>query len=106
MARRDYDKEKEALKTFLMEYCVQDVQGHKTFKYSNQLTKLAHREKVTMHIDLDDLSDFNDELATEVINNTRRYTMLVSDIVYELLPTFVQGDVIAKDALDVYIEHR
>ncbi|XP_066144848.1 DNA replication licensing factor Mcm7 [Euwallacea fornicatus] len=106
MVRRDYDTEKETLKRFLTEYCVQDTHGNKNFKYSNQLTKLAHREQTSMHVELDDLSDFNDELANDVINNTRRYILLLSDIVYELLPTFIQGEVAAKDALDVYIEHR
>lgn len=106
MVRRDYDKERDTLKTFLMEYCTQDDRGNKTFKYSNQLTKLAHREQVAIYIELDDLSDFDHELGNEVINNTRRYSSLISDIVYELLPTFVQRGVVAKDALDVYIEHR
>ncbi|KAF7284013.1 hypothetical protein GWI33_022635 [Rhynchophorus ferrugineus] len=106
MVRRDYDKEADSFKTFLTEYCVQGNDGKKHFKYSEQLTKLAHREQTAMYIELDDLYDFNEDLANEVINNTRRYSILVSDIIFELLPTFVQKDVIAKDALDVYIEHR
>ncbi|XP_028155509.1 DNA replication licensing factor Mcm7 [Diabrotica virgifera virgifera] len=106
MARRDYDKDKEQLKTFLMEYCVQDVSGVKIFKYSNQLTKLAHREQVAMWIELDDVNDFDDDLARAIQANTRRYSTILGDIVFDLLPTFVQKDVIAKDALDVYIEHR
>ncbi|KAJ8955589.1 hypothetical protein NQ318_001419 [Aromia moschata] len=106
MSRRDYEKDKEQLKTFLMEYCVQDVQGNKNFKYSNQLTKLAHREQIAMHVELDDVSEFDDDLATAIISNTRRYSTILSDIVYEILPSFIQRDVIAKDALDIYIEHR
>ncbi|XP_072389053.1 DNA replication licensing factor Mcm7 [Diabrotica undecimpunctata] len=106
MARRDYDKDKEQLKTFLMEYCIQDVSGSKNFKYSNQLTKLAHREQVGMWIELDDVNDFDDDLARAIQSNTRRYSTILGDIVFDLLPTFVQKDVIAKDALDVYIEHR
>lgn len=89
-----------------MEYCIQDERGNKNFKYSNQLTKLAHRDQVSMCIELDDVSDFNDDLAIAMKTNTRRYVNLVSDIVFEMLPTFVQKDVVAKDALDVYIEHR
>ncbi|CAG9835322.1 unnamed protein product [Diabrotica balteata] len=106
MARRDYDKDKEQLKTFLMEYCIQDVSGSKNFKYSNQLTKLAHREQVGMWVELDDVNDFDDDLARAIQSNTRRYSTILGDIVFDLLPTFVQKDVIAKDALDVYIEHR
>ncbi|XP_056636965.1 DNA replication licensing factor Mcm7 [Diorhabda sublineata] len=106
MDRRDYDADKEQLKIFLLEYCVQDNSGNKYFKYSNQLTKLAHREQVGMWIELDDISEFNDDLAKAIQENTRRYNVMMSDIVFELLPTFVQKDVVAKDALDVYIEHR
>nr|XP_032514053.1 DNA replication licensing factor Mcm7 [Danaus plexippus plexippus] len=31
---------------------------------------------------------------------------MVSDVVYEMLPEYKQREVVAKDALDVYIEHR
>lgn len=89
-----------------MEYCVQDSRGNKHFKYSEQLSKLAHREQIAIYIELDDVNDFDDELANAIVTNTRRYNNLVSDIIYEILPSFVQKDVIAKDALDVYIEHR
>lgn len=106
MGRRDYDKERDLLKTFLLEFCTQNSDGVKNFKYSNQLTLLAHREQIALQVELDDLHTFDEELTKEVIENTRRYTTLLSDIVFELLPTFVEKDVVAKDALDVYIEHR
>ncbi|CAH1368472.1 hypothetical protein MTP99_009899 [Tenebrio molitor] len=106
MARRDYDKDKETIKTFLMEFCTQDGSGHKNFKYSNQLTKLAHREQVALYVDLDDVHDHDEELGKAIINNTRRYTNLVSEVVFDLLPNFVEHEIVAKDALDVYIEHR
>jgi DNA replication licensing factor MCM7 len=106
MARRDYDKDKETIKTFLMEFCTQDGSGHKNFKYSNQLTKLAHREQVALYVDLDDVHDHDEELGKAIINNTRRYTNLVSEVLFDLLPNFVEHEIVAKDALDVYIEHR
>lgn len=89
-----------------MEFCIQDGSGHKNFKYSNQLTKLAHREQTALVIELDDVHDHDDELALAIISNTRRYGNIMSDVVFELLPTFVDHEVVAKDALDVYIEHR
>lgn len=89
-----------------MEFCITDLQGSKNFKYSNQLTKLAHREQVAMWVELDDVNDFDDELADAILSNTRRYCNLLSDIVFDVLPTFIRKEVIAKDALDVYIEHR
>ncbi|OWR43100.1 minichromosome maintenance complex component 7 [Danaus plexippus plexippus] len=62
--------------------------------------------KVDFIVELDDLHEANEELAEAVIKNTRRYTNMVSDVVYEMLPEYKQREVVAKDALDVYIEHR
>lgn len=108
MAKRgvtNYEKNAESLKTFFTEYCVQK-RGGKTFKYAEQLTKIAHREEVSFIVELDDLEDHNPDLAEACKNNARRYANMISDIVFELLPTFKQHEVPAKDALDVYIEHR
>lgn len=96
----------ELFKTFFLEFCEQDSSGHKNFKYSNQLTKIAHREQVALYVDLDDVYDYNEDLGDAISQNTRRYTNMVSDVVFDLLPTFKTHDVAAKDALDVFIEHR
>ncbi|XP_026280371.1 DNA replication licensing factor Mcm7 [Frankliniella occidentalis] len=103
---RDYDADKEKLKQFLKEFCTQDDEGRKQFKYATQLTNLAHREQVSLTIDLDDLEDFDSDLAASVIDNTRRYSQLVGDVVSELLPLFKEKEIADKDTLDVYIEHR
>ncbi|KAB0798440.1 hypothetical protein PPYR_09433 [Photinus pyralis] len=105
MARRDYEKDKASLKTFLIEYCEQNGSS-KNFKYANQLTKLAHREQVALHIELEDLYNFDEELVEAVKNNARRYNNMISDVVYDLLPTFKEHEVVSKDALDVYIAQR
>lgn len=76
------------------------------FKYAAQLTNLAHRDQTALTIELDDLNDFNDNLVEAVVQNTRRYAKLFSDVVSELLPTYKERTIIAKDSLDVYIEHR
>lgn len=59
-----------------------------------------------MTIDLDHLAEFNDGLAEAVVGNSRRYAAMFSDVVAEMLPNFKEREVHAKDALDVYIEHR
>lgn len=94
------------MKTFFGEFCTQTEDGSKDFKYVRQLTSLAHREQSAMYIELDDLNQFDDELTTAVLSNTRRYENLISDLVYEILPNYKQKEVPAKDSLDVYIEHR
>ncbi|XP_034482454.1 DNA replication licensing factor Mcm7 [Drosophila innubila] len=106
MARRDYAQDRESIKTFLAEFCKCDDDGKKEFVYGSQLVKLAHREQVLITIDLDDLAEFNESLAEAVIENCRRYASIFSDVIAELLPSYKQQEVHAKDALDVYIEHR
>ncbi|XP_063223755.1 DNA replication licensing factor Mcm7 [Bacillus rossius redtenbacheri] len=106
MPSKDYVTDREQLKQFLMEFATVDDSSQKHFKYAAQLENIAHREQVALTLELDDLSEFDAGLADAVVGNTRRYVALVSDIVHELLPTYRRHEVVAKDALDVYIEHR
>lgn len=62
--------------------------------------------QVVMCIDLDDLYEYNDSLVDAIITNTRRYTALFADVILELLPSYKERSTLAKDSLDVYIEHR
>lgn len=40
------------------------------------------------------------------MQNTRRYSNMFSEVILELLPQYKERNVVAKDSLDVYIEHR
>ncbi|XP_075236281.1 minichromosome maintenance 7 [Lycorma delicatula] len=102
----DYVLEKENVKNFLMEFCTEDDDHMKVFKYSNQLTNLAHREQVAIYIEIDDVESYNSRLAESIANNTKRYTLLFSEVIFELLPQYKEKEVVAKDSLDIYIEHR
>ncbi|XP_067014629.2 DNA replication licensing factor Mcm7 [Anabrus simplex] len=106
MAAKDYVSDHEKIKQFLMEFSSVDGEGRKEFKYAHQLTNIAHREQIALTIDLDDVRDFEPDLVDSIVKNTRRYTTLFADVVAELLPVYKQKEVVAKDALDVYIEHR
>lgn len=57
-----------------------DKTGNKCFKYREQLTKLAHREQISLVIELDDLKSFDDELAEAVSLNTRRYVNMLLNV--------------------------
>lgn len=70
------------------------------------MTRLAHREQVNITIDLDDLADYNESLAQAIQQNTRRYAVFFANTIQELLPNYKEREVVAKDSLDVYIEHR
>ncbi|XP_052005836.1 DNA replication licensing factor mcm7-A-like isoform X1 [Xyrauchen texanus] len=106
MAPKDYTAEKEKCKRFLQEFYSEDDSGKKVFKYGAQLVSLAHREQVALVVDLDDVAEEDPELVESVCENTKRYTTLFADAVHELLPEYREREVVAKDALDVYIEHR
>lgn len=106
MPPRDYTAEKEKIKTFLQEFYADGADGGKDFVYGQQLVKLAHREQVGLWIDLDDIHDHDPDLADAITENARRYTNLFADIVQDILPDYREREVIHKDALDVYIEHR
>ncbi|XP_055374090.1 DNA replication licensing factor Mcm7 [Condylostylus longicornis] len=106
MARRDYIQDKEAIKNFLQEFCESDDDGRKIFKYAAQLARLAHRDQILMTIDLDDVADVNESLSDAIVNNTRRYLSIFSEVIMELIPSYKERDNVAKDALDIYIEHR
>lgn len=96
----------ESIRNFLSEFCTSDADGNKIFKYAAQLTRLAHREQVNITIDLDDLADHNESLAEAIQQNTRRYINFFATVIQEMLPNYKERDVVAKDSLDVYIEHR
>lgn len=105
MPSRDYIAEKDKIKTFLRDFYVDNDAG-KNFVYSKQLKNLAHREQVSLVIDVDDIVDFDPDLADGIVDNTQRYTLIFGEAVQELLPEFKEREVVSKDALDIYIEHR
>ncbi|XP_017389119.1 DNA replication licensing factor MCM7 isoform X1 [Cebus imitator] len=106
MALKDYVLEKEKVKKFLQEFYQDDELGKKQFKYGNQLVRLAHREQVALYVDLDDVAEDDPELVDSICENARRYAKLFADAVQELLPQYKEREVVNKDVLDVYIEHR
>lgn len=62
--------------------------------------------QIEINIELDDLHEFNESLVEAIMQNTRRYSNLFSEVILELLPQYKERNVVAKDSLDVYIEHR
>ncbi|XP_058828306.1 DNA replication licensing factor Mcm7 [Topomyia yanbarensis] len=104
--QRDYAADKETIKSFLTEFHKEDDDGKKVFIYARQMTNVAHRDQVGVTVDLDDVSSYNDQLAEAIQKNARRYVKLFSDTIFELLPSYKERDVISKDPLDIYIEHR
>jgi len=107
MAKKtDYEAVKLKLKEFLTNFHSSDENGRKVFKYAQQITQIAHREQNSLTVDLDDVAEFDPDLAEAVRGNTRRYVMLLEDVVDELIPEYKEREPTVKDALDVYIAHR
>jgi len=57
-------------------------------------------------VDLDDVAEFDPELAEQIVENARRYTLIFGEAIQEMLPNYKEHEFEAKDALDVYISHR
>lgn len=57
-------------------------------------------------MDLDDLHEANEDLADAVKQNTRRYTNMVSDIVYEMLPDYKHREVMLLQLTIVFIKKK
>ena len=102
-----YDEAKTRLKAFLAEYHTRDPKtGKKDFVYARQLTAISHRDQVELSVDIDHLADHDPELADAVRSNVRRYVLLTSEAVSEMLPDYREREAPARDSLDVYIHHR
>jgi len=101
-----HDEAKSRLKSFLIEFCIRDSRGKKDHVYGHQLTKIANRDQVELTIDLEHVQEHDPQLAEAIRNNVRRYVLLSSEAIAEMLPDYREGEPPAKDALDVYIHHR
>ncbi|CAG7818629.1 unnamed protein product [Allacma fusca] len=113
-----YDVDKESIREFLSLFYVDNAPGagggkrggSKDFKYAKQLTALANREQTAITVELDDLAEYvqatNETLVDNIEKNARRYVSILGECVAELLPSFKTRETSAKDALDVFVEHR
>lgn len=106
MATKDYQAQRDKIRTFLSEFYLDSDDGGKDFIYGQQLTQLAHRDQVSMTIELDDVSDYDADLGEAVLENSKRYERMFADVVQEMLPEYKQREPSVKDSLDVFIEHR
>ncbi|XP_064639255.1 DNA replication licensing factor mcm7-B-like [Lineus longissimus] len=106
MPPRDYEAEREKIKSFLAEFYLDADDGGKEFVYGRQLMNIAHREQVGFTIDLDDITDHDPDMADAILENTKRYEKIFGDVIQEMLPEYKEREPTHKDALDVYIEHR
>jgi len=103
--KTDYGAVKAKLKEFLSDFTTLDDNGRKVFKYASQITNIAHREQDSITIDLDEVAEFDEDLAEAIRGNTRRYVLLLEEAIDELIPNYKEREPISKDALDVYINH-
>ncbi|KAF0689972.1 Aste57867_18616 [Aphanomyces stellatus] len=96
----NYNEEKEKCLNFLRNF-VCSLSG--TRKYADMLQEIADRQRTTIDISLDDVSNFdNDEgFVRNIMRNARRYVTLFSDAVDEILPPPSRDITEAHDVLDV-----
>ncbi|KAF8298255.1 ATP dependent DNA helicase [Clavulina sp. PMI_390] len=78
-------------------------------KYMKQLQAIANRERQTLEISLEDVSEFQQgihELVSRIIQNARRYAMLFSEVVDDLMPSSTKDVSNDDDVLDVILHQR
>lgn len=103
----DIEKETETLKSFFTEYYKHDPNtGAKVFPYKDLLTKIVHREKIQAEIDIEEVEEYDADLAKSIQKNAYRYQVLIAQIFDKILPEFRERDVAYRDNLDVYIKQR
>jgi len=106
MAKKtDYEALKTKLKEFLSDFTTTDDEGRKQFKYASQITNIAHREQDSITIHLDDVAEFDEELAEAIVENARRYIQLLEEAIDELIPSYKEREPTIKDSLDFYLNH-
>ena len=52
------------------------------------------------------MAEYDADLAEQIVENGRRYTLIYGQAIHEMLPNYKEHEVEAKDTLDVYISHR
>ena len=76
----NYEEEKNKLKRFMAEFHTKNDRGHKVFVYAQQLTNIAHREQVSLTLDLDHVAEFDPELGKHykiyLISNSKWFNPL------------------------------
>lgn len=106
MEFRDYGQDRELIKQFFKEFSFVNADGEVKPKYEEALTDIANREKIHLLIDVTDVEQFNNDLATQIYTNVERYTQLFYLALDEILPSYKTKDVIRRDIMDIFIEQR
>lgn len=96
MFLRDYEKDRESIHRFILNP-----------NYADKLVALAHRQETILFVDLDELEQFDAELCQAILQNTKRYHSIFCSVIDQVLPDFrLNDEIVHKDTLDVFIEHR
>lgn len=59
---------------------------------------------MALTIELDDVSEFDSTFTDSIVNNTRRYSNMFAEIVYELLPTYREKEVSWVQVLELILK--
>ncbi|XP_063716057.1 DNA replication licensing factor mcm7-like [Symsagittifera roscoffensis] len=104
---RDYTSELSTIRDFLTNFYTDDPNvGGKCFKYLQKLKQVAQRDLVAVHIDLDDVIESDPELGEKIQMNVPRYQSLFESAMDDILVELQGNQIVKKDALDVFIDHR
>ena len=104
---KDYGSELQTIRNFLTDFYADDPElGGKHFKYQQVLKQVAQRDVAIVHVDIDDVIDTDPDLGEKIQQNVPRYQALFSDAIDEIVVELQGSQIVKKDSLDVFIEHR
>ena len=66
---------------------------------------VANRQSSTVTIDLNDVSEFDDALAQDIINNTNRFKEVFASAIDEVKPESSGNAPLDQTVLDIFIEY-
>ena len=65
----------------------------RSFRLNHLQRNLANREQTTLVVDIDDIARVDPELADAILDNSRRYIQIFSQVVQEMLPELKDKEV-------------
>ena len=67
---------------------------------------VANRQSAVIKVDIDDVQEFDEDLATAIQVNTRRYSELFAKAIDEIAMQPTEDNADGDSILDVFINHR
>jgi len=95
-------------KKFIEEFVRTDegIDFEDQYTYKDQLLAVANRQSAVIKVDIDDVQEFDEDLASAIQLNTRRFSELFAKAIDEIAMQPTEDNADGDSILDVFINHR